>query len=323
MFKKILTVMAISLPTLAPVQAQDAWPNKPVKIIVSQAAGSSTDIVARGFADALSKTYKQPFVIFNRDGANGMIATESVAKAPKDGYTLLFTYAGAQVVNQSLYPKVGYDGAKDFAAIAQVGASGNFLVVQPSMPVKDLTEFIAYAKTKPADDMAYGSWGNGSGGHLSMEGLKQKTGLKMRHIPYKNSSAVGMDLMGGQLQVAFVAPGVALPLVKAGKLKALAISGNVRSGELPDVKTMTEQGVPFNLTAWYGLFAPAGTPSAIVHALNKEVNKLIANPDMAEQWKTLAFTEMPIKTPEQFAETVKRDIQEWGTVVRTGHITID
>jgi tripartite-type tricarboxylate transporter receptor subunit TctC len=325
MSKKFLTAVAFTAAAVwhAAAFAQAPWPNKPVKVIVSGAAGSGTDIAARAVTEPLSRAFGQPFVIDNRPGANGMIGTDAVAKAPNDGYTLLFTYAAAQVVNQTLYEKVPYDGAKDFAAIAQVGAGGNLLVVSASMPVNNLKEFIAYVKAKPADTLSYGSWGNGSGGHLSMEALKQQAGLVMQHVPYKSTAAANTDLIGGQIQVAFSAMASGLPLVLGGKLKAIAVSGPYRVPQLPEVRTMTEQGVVFDLTAWYGMFAPAGTPVAIVNAVNKEIVKMIAAPENAERWKILGFSEMPLKTPEQFADTVRRDIKDWGAIVKTGNIKVD
>lgn len=315
---------AISMLSHTVAYAQAAWPNKPVRVIVSGAAGSGTDIAARLIMEPLGKVYGQPFVIDNKPGANGMLGTELAAKAPNDGYTLLFTYAAAQVVNQSLYAKVNYDGSKDFAAIAQVGAGGNLLVVPPSLPVKDLKEFITYVKARPADSLSYGSWGSGSGGHLSMEALKQQAGLAITHIPYKSSAAANTDLIGGQLQVAFASMGSALPLVEGGKMKAIAVSGPYRVPQLPDVKTMSEQGIKFDLTAWYGLFAPVGTPPAIVNNINREVAKLLTTPESAERIKkTLGFSEIPIKTPEQFAETVRNDIRDWGAIVKAGNIKVD
>ncbi|MEY2952300.1 MAG: hypothetical protein RLZZ401_387, partial [Pseudomonadota bacterium] len=292
-----LAGLAITL-YLPSAQAQAPWPNKPVKVIVAGAAGSGTDITARSFTEPLAKTFGQPFVIDNKPGANGMIGTDAAAKSPNDGYTLLFTYAAAHVVNPSLYEKIPYDAVKDFAPIAQIGAGGNLLVVPPGMPVKDLKEFIAYVKSKPADELAYGSWGNGSGGHLSMEALKQQGGLKMRHIPYKSVAAVNTDLMGGHIQVAFSAMASALPLVESGKMKAIAVSGPYRVPQLPEIRTMTEQGIVFDLTAWYAMFAPAGTPSAIVNKLNAEIIRLIKAPEMAAHIKALGFSEMPIMTPE-------------------------
>jgi len=327
MLKKIFTALTLAAPILyqSAVLAQSApWPSKPIKLIVAGAAGSGTDIAARMVAEPLSRALGQPIVIDNRPGANGIIGTDAVAKAAADGYTLLFTYAAAQVVNQSLYDKVPYDGAKDFAPIAQIGAGGNLLVVPPSMPVKDLKEFIAYVKSKPADSLSYGSWGNGSGGHLSMEAIKQQAGLKMQHIPYKSTAAANTDLIGGQIQVAFSAMASAMPLVQAGKMKAIAVSGPYRVQALPDIKTMTEQGIKFDLTAWYGLLAPAGTPPAIVNTINKEVIKMLTTPETVELFrKTLGLSEIPLKTPEQFAETIRSDIKDWGAIVRAGNIKAD
>ena len=191
------------------------------------------------------------------------------------------------------------------------------------MPVKDLREFIAYVKTKPADELSYGSWGNGSGGHLSMEALKQQAGLKIKHIPYKSTAAANTDLVAGHIQVAFSATASSLPLIQAGKMKAIAISGTFRSRQMPEIRTMTEQGVPFDLNAYYAVIAPAGTPAAVVNSLNKEINRLIAAPEMAERWNTLGFSDMPLKTPEQFADQIKRDLRDWGAIVKTGNIKAD
>lgn len=321
MWKRMLALAAVVLPLAA--AAQGNWPNQPVKVIVAGGPGSGTDITARIFTESFAKKFGQPFVIDNRTGANGMIATEAAAKAPKDGYTLLFTYAAAQVVNQSLYPKVNYDGAKDFAAIAQVGAGGNVLVVPASLPVKDLKGFVAYAKSKPADEIAYGSWGIGSGGHLSMEALNQQAGIVLRHIPYKTTTAMVTDLLGGQIQVAFCATATAIPHIQSGRLRALAYSAPARSTLLPDVPTMNEQGVKFDLVAWYGLFAPAGTPPSVVNALNAEVNRILQAPDMAERLKAIGLSDWPIKTADQFAETVRRDVKEWGDVVRKGNVKVE
>lgn len=325
MWKKILATAALIAPLAVPLNAvaQAPWPNQPVRVIVPQAPGAGTDITARIFTEALARKFGQPFVIDNRPGANGMLGTEAAAKAPKDGYTLLFTYAAAQVVNQSLYAKVNYDGARDFAAVAQIGAGGNVLIVPPSMPVKDLKEFIAYVKSKPADELAYGSWGIGSGGHLSMEALVQQAGLKMRHVPYKGTAPMISDLLGGHIQVAFASTATAIPMMQAGKVKALAYSAPTRSSLLPDLKTMNEQGVSFDLVAWYGLFAPAGTPPAVVNALNQEVNRILQAPEMADKLKAIGLSDWPIKSPEQFGESVKRDIREWGDLVRRAQIKVE
>lgn len=330
MLKKPFAALLVGLALLGQARGQTpppnlgGWPNRPVKMIVSGGAGSATDIVARVMGDALSKIYGQPFVIDNKVGANGLIGTDAVAKAAPDGYTLLFTYAAAHVVNPSMVEKMPYDAEKSFAPIAQIGAGGNLLVVPPSMPVKDLKEFIAYVKSKPKDALTYGSWGNGSGGHLSMEALKQQTGLGIRHIPYKSSAASTADVLGGQIDMAFSAVQLAVPLINAGKLKALAVSGNYKVPLLPDVKTMTEQGVKFDLDAWYAMLAPAGTPPAIVNSINQEIMKMINTPEIAARWRAnLGFGELPVKTPEQFAETIRNDIKGWGAIVRAGNIKAD
>ena len=173
--------------------------------------------------EPIAKKLGQPFVIDNRPGANGILATEGVMRSPKDGYTILFTYAAAQVVNQSLYPRVPYDGDKDFAAVAQIGSGGNLLVVPAGTPAKDLKELVAWVKAKPADEVAYGSWGIGSGGHLSMEALIQRTGARMRHVPYKTTPAMLTDMIGGHLSLGFSAVANALPLIKSGKIRALGL----------------------------------------------------------------------------------------------------
>ena len=321
MLRNLLTLCALAASLLAqPLAMAQAWPSKPVKVIVAGAPGSGTDLVARAFTDSLGKTFGQPFVVDNRAGANGLIGSEAAAKSAGDGYTILFTYAAAHVVNPVLLAKMPYDVNKDFAPIAQIGAGGNFLVVQSSLPVKDLKEFIAYAKSKPADSLSYGSWGIGSGGHLSMEALNQQAGLKIKHAPFKSTADANTALLGGHIDVAFSATASSLPLIQSGKLRALAISGTFRAKQLPEIKTMTEQGVPFDLNAWYGVFAPAGTPMAIVNALNKEIMRLIAAPEMAERWNTLGFSEMPIKTAEQFNDTVKKELRDWGAIVKAGNI---
>lgn len=321
MLKTLLTLCTLATALLAqPLALAQAWPNKPVKVIVAGAPGSGTDLVARAFTESLTKTFGQPFVVDNRAGANGLIGSDAAAKSAGDGYTILFTYAAAHVVNPVLLAKMPYDVNKDFAAIAQIGAGGNFLVVQSSLPVKDLKEFIAYAKSKPADSLSYGSWGIGSGGHLSMEALNQQAGLKIKHVPFKSTADANTALLGGHIDVAFSATASSLPLIQSGKLRAVAISGSYRSRQMPEIKTMTEQGVPFDLNAWYGVFAPAGTPAAAVNALNKEIMRLIEAPDMAARWNTLGFSEMPIKTAAQFSETVKQDLRDWGAIIKAGNI---
>ena len=283
----------------ANARAAEPWPTHTVRVVVGQPGGGATDIVARVFADAFSKRFKQTFVIDNKPGANAIIATDFAKHAPADGYTLLFTYAAAQVVNQSLYKDARYDGAKDFEAIGQVGAEGNFLITNSNVPANDLQEFIAYVKSKPANSLSYGSWGIGSGGHLSMEVINQKADLGLTHVPYKSSPAAVQAVLSGEVPIAFASTLAALPLIQSGQIKALAISAPRRSTLLPNVKTMAEQGIPFDLTAWYGLFAPKGTPPAIVAALNAEMNRLIKAPEMQEHAQPCGPATLVTQDPKQ------------------------
>ena len=323
---KCLTALAsITVFALLPgtAGAQGNWPTKPVQVIVNAAAGSGADASARLFSERLSKKFGQPFVLDFKPGANGILGTEAAAKAPKDGYTLLYTYTAAHVVNPALYPKLTYDPIRDFTGVAQIGAGGNLLVVSPKLPVNNLQEFIAYVKTKPADELSYGSWGSGSGGHISMEALKQQTGLEIKHVPYKSAPASLMDVMNGTLDAAFTSVPGGLPLVQSGQLKAIAVSGPYRVTALPEVKTMTEQGVNFDVAAYYAFVAPTGTPKEIIAQLNKEISEVLTAPETVERLTTMGFSKLPVKSPEEFNEQIKSDLKVWGEIVRKGKIQID
>lgn len=323
--KRRFFLMFMSAVGMGAAQAQNtsAWPSKPVKVIVAGTGGSATDVVARVFCEPLSQLFGQPFVIDNRAGANGMIATDAVAKAPPDQHTLLVTYTAAHVVNPVLLPKVPYDVRKDFTPIAQIGSGGNLLLVSPTLPVKDLQEFVAWVRAQPPGSLSYGSWGNGSGGHLSMEALLQKTGLKMQHVPYKQVAASLTDLGGGLLHAAFAPMATAMSLVQSGRFKALAVSGPYRVPQLPEVRTMTEQGVPFDLEAYFAFIAPSSMHKETVVRLNREINRLLAAPEMAEKVKAFGFAAIPQRSPEAFAAQIERDLREWGGIVKAGNIKMD
>lgn len=309
---------------LRPVTANAAtkWPSRPIRLVVPASAGSGPDLFARPLADVLGKRLGQSIVIDNKAGATGIIGNDIVAKAAPDGQTLLFTYAATVVINQTLQPKMPYDGLRDLVPIAQVGAGGNFLAVVPDFPARNLKEFVAHVRAKP-DAYDYASWGIGSGGHLTMEALKMQTGIRMRHVPYKTVPQILNDMQGGIVKVGWVDTSSSLPLIRAGKLRALAISGTRRGSATPDILTMTEQGYPFDTNSWYGLFAPAGTPNDIVQRLNAEVNRALISADMRERFLQMNMADWPIKTPEQFAQTIRDDVATWGNVIRTNHITVD
>ncbi|SCU83053.1 putative extra-cytoplasmic solute receptor [Cupriavidus necator] len=305
-----------------PLCASNAWPAKPIRLVVPAPPGGGTDLFARALAASLGKALGQTIVVDNKPGATGIIGNDTVAKASPDGYTLLFTYAATVVINQTLQPKLPYDGLRDLLPVAQVGAGGNFLVVTPDFPARTLKEFVAHVLKRP-DAYDYGSWGIGSGGHLTMEALKMQTGMKLRHVPYKGVAQILTDMQGGVVKVAFVDTSSSLPLIRAGKLRALAVSGTRRAPATPDVPTMTEQGYPFDTDSWYGLFAPAGTSAAIVQRLNAEVNRLLADAPMRERFLQLNMGMAPPGSAEQFAQTVRGDVGVWGKVIQANHITVD
>ncbi|MFC7408819.1 Bug family tripartite tricarboxylate transporter substrate binding protein [Hydrogenophaga atypica] len=299
--------------------AQSDWPNRPVKLIVPSAAAGPTDAFARLYADQLSKTFNQPFVVDNRAGANGMIGNDQAAKATPDGYTILFSYAAAIAVNPSLQAKMPYDTFKDLQPVTQVGGSGTLLAVAPDFPAKNFSDFVAHIKANP-DKYNYGSWGVGSGGHLSMEFIKHAAGLKMNHVPYKSIPQIITDLLGGVLQVGFVDPFTSLPHIRAGKLRPIVISGTKRGPQLPDVPTLTDVGHRFEADAWFGVFVPAQTPTAIVQRLNQEINRISQLPEARARFTALNMPDSPIKTVEQFTQTIRGDVDTWSQIIRVNNI---
>lgn len=296
--------------------AAEGYPDKPVTLVVPTAAAGGTDTIARVIADALGRRLGQSFVVDNRPGANGILGVEAGARAAPDGYRLLFTYAASVVVNPSLYRKLPFDPQKDLVPIAQVGRGGNLLLVRKDLPVTTLQEFVDYARARP-DKLSYCSWGAGSGGHLAMESLKKQAGIVMVHVPYKGSSPCVNDLIGGQVDAAFADTSSTVEIVRAGRLKALANSGPSRLPMLPDVPTMTEAGFPFHNYAWYGLFAPAKTPPAVVHKLNEAVNAALQDRAVVQRMRELNFNDLPQTTPGQFGATIAQDLRDWAALVKS------
>lgn len=323
--RMILRLLAVS-PMLAAAghaSAETAWPAaKPIRLVVPTAPGGGTDIFARVIAEHLGKALKQPIVVENKSGANGMIGQDAVVRAHADGYTLLFTYTAAVAVNPAIQPKMSYDTLKDLKPVVQIGAGGNYLVVTSDVPARDLKSFVAWAKANPGK-YSYGSWGVGSGGHLTMEALKMQTGIQLSHVPYRGTSPIHIDMQAGTIKVAFVDTVSSLPYLKTGKIRALAVSGSNRAPLTPDIPTMTEQGYPFDTDSWYGLFAPANTPDAIVRRLNAEVNRLMASPEMKERFGQMNMAQAPAKTPDEFARTVRDDVKAWGEIARTNNIKVE
>lgn len=313
------------LATLLSLTALDAaaqYPAKPIHIVVPSAPGDGSDLTARLISDQLSQALGQPVIVENKLGAGGVVGTEYAARQPADGYTLIMANAGSHSINAALYSKLSYDPAKDFTPVALVSVSPNMLTVNPSLPVKSVGEFIAYAKANPGV-INYASGGNGSSAHLSAELFKTMSGIKMNHIPYKGSTPALTDLIGGQVQVMIGNLPPMLPHVKGGKLRALAVTTTKRYPGLPDVPTVAESGLAgFETVAWFGLFAPAGTPKEIVARLNREVNTIIARPDVREKLLAMGMEPSP-GTPEEYGARQASDIAKWKKVVAESGARID
>lgn len=305
---------------LTPALAQD-WPARPVRVIVAAPAGSGSDIIGRVVTHELTSALKQPFVIDNKPGALGAIANDAGAKATPDGYTLLFSFSSAIAVNHTLQPKLPYDALRDLVPVVQVGSVSNLILVAPDFPVHNVKELVQKAGEQPG--LQYGSWGVGSGGHLSMEHLALQTNTRFVHVPYKGTPTAFADVMNGSLQVTTSDSASSRALIAAGKLRPIAAIGSRRVPALPDVPTMTEQGYPFEADGWYGFFVPTHTPRAVVDRLNAEVNRILARPEIREKLRANNVIDTPATTPEQFAAMIRKDIGIWGEVIRKGKIQLD
>ena len=297
------------------------YPSKPIRIIVAYTPAGATDILARAVGQKMSESFAQPVIVENRPGANGNIGTDVAAKATPDGHTLLMVTAGTHGINPSLYRKLPWDAVKDFAPVSLVAMVPNILVVNNSLPVKSVKEFIAHLKANP-NKLNYGSPGNGSTAHLSMELFKTMTGTSMQHIPYKGSAGVLTDVMGGQIIATMDNMPPYLPQVKAGKIRALAVSTPKRSPAVPDIPTVAEAGVPgYNSSAWFGLVAPAGTPKTVVDKLAAETQRILKLPDVNERLSGLG-AEPVGDTPAQFAAHIKTEIAKWAKVIKDANVEL-
>jgi len=283
--KKPLSALfvALALTSLAgnaAAQAADTWPNRSIKMVVPFPAGSSPDLIARLVSEPLAKKLGQPVVIDNKPGAGGNIGTGNVAQADPDGYTILFTINGPLVTAPTLFKKLGYDPVRQLTPVTLVATSPNVLVVDPKLGVNNVKEFIALAKSKPGV-LNYGSVGAGSASHLAMETLKSSAGLNLLHVPYAGFPQVTTAMLGGQIQAAFMVPAIAMAQVRAGRLKALAVTSTGRSAALSDLPTMVEAGLPgFEVISWQAILAPAKTPDAIIRRLNTELVSIIRSDEV-------------------------------------------
>jgi tripartite-type tricarboxylate transporter receptor subunit TctC len=301
--------------------AQEAYPSRPVRFILPFPPGGGTDILGRLIAERLSAGFGQPVVTENRGGAGGNVGAEAAAHSAPDGYTIVLV-APSLAISPSLYSRLNYDPVKDFAPISLVATVPNVMIANPSVEAKNLQEFIALARAKPGE-MNFGSGGSGTSNHLAGELFNIVTGARLVHVPYKGVNLAMQDVLSGRVQLVFIGIPAALPHIKAGRLRALAVVAPQRSAALPEVPTAAEAGLKdFEVTTWYGVLAPAGTPRPIVTRLNAELVKIMHMPDMKERLAGLA-TDPLTSTPEEFAAYLKQEIAKWGDVVRKANLKAD
>ncbi len=314
MLQKIIIAAVTAFTVIAPAAAQN-YPTRPVRFIVPFAPGGNTDVQGRLIAQKLTEVWNQQVVVDNRAGAGGTVGVEMLSKAPADGYTIALASFGNILVGPSLFPKLGYDPLKDLAPVVLVSQPPGLLVVNPGLPVKNVTELINYAKANPGK-LNYGSAGNGTWNHLFAEHFKALTGIQMTHIPYKGANPAVTDVMGGQIQVSFAPFPVAVPQIKSGRLRVLGVTSARRSPVLPEVPTVAESGLPgYSAATWFAVLAPAKTPPAVIAKLNKDINAVLARPEVRAAFAADG-TEPAGGTPEQLRESMRSGIKQWGELVR-------
>ena len=314
-------LLALTALTCTPTFAQDKYPSKTVTIIVPQAAGGANDTIARVVAQKLSEALGQQFIVDNRPGAGGNIGTVAAAKSKNDGYTLMLTANSAQVINPALYKKPGFDPVKDFEPISPVATAGYVLVANNTFPAKNVSEMVAPAKALPGK-YTIASAGNGTLNHLIGEMLGKATGIELTHVPYKGAAAAVTDLIGGQVQLSVQSLPSSLQFIKSGKMKVLGVVNEQRVTALPDVPTIGETVKGFGATPWYGLFAPAGTPKAIVVQLQAALSKALDAPDTKDKLAAVGCEPYKLSS-EQFASLIKDDLPKWAKIVKASGATVD
>ena len=321
--KRLLLILGLFTALLANAAAQSqAYPSKPVRLIVPFAPGGTTDVLARLVAQKLTDSLGQQFIIENKPGAGGNIGTELAVKSPADGYTLVMSFDGTMAINPNTYAKMPFDPQKDLVAVANVAQVPLLIVVHPGVAAKSIAEFVALAKASPGR-INYSSAGHGSTGHLTGELFRLRAGIEIVHVSYKGGGQAVQDLLGGQIQMLVTALPTVEGHLKGGKLRALAFASSKRVPGAPEVPTFAESGYPgMEVSSWYGILAPAGTPQEIVRRLNAEINRVLLAPEVRERLTALG-AEPTGGSPEQFAQVIRVDTARWAKVVSDAGIRIE
>ena len=322
MFWRVIVTVLLATGLFSQQAALAKYPTKPVHIVVPYPAGGAVDAFARVLTQQLSEMWGQQVVVDNRPGASTMIGAEQVAKSPPDGYTLLLTAELTLVIVPHLYEKIPYDPLRDFAPIVALVSATQALVANPSLPVKTVKDLVALAKTKPGQ-LTYGSFGNGSTGHLNIEVLQAMTGARFNHIPYNGAGPAMNDVIGGHIDFMLAALSIVKGNVQAGKLRMIGVGSSHRSSEFPDVPTISESGAPgFEAKSWFGLVAPAGTPPDVIKKINQDVTRVISDRAFAEKYLAAQGLESITGTPEQFAALIRAETVRWGKVVKDADVKV-
>ncbi len=318
----LAAVSVLSLGGVTTTQAQEAWPTKPIRLVVPFTPGGVTDTTARVIADSLGKRLGQSIIVDNKPGASGNIGTALVKSAAPDGYTLVLGFDGTMVINPHVFAKLPFDTLKDFTPIGKVGDATIILVSHPDAPFKTMAEMIAVSKSTPGG-LSFGTSGTGGTPHIAGELLKLKTGAKLVHVPYKGGGQAMTDVVGGTIPLVYTAVAGAHGFIKSGKLRALAVSSAQRSSALPDVPTFIEAGVPdFVVNSWVGILAPANLPAAIANRLNVDLNAVLSDPPVRERLRVLGIEATP-GSADQFRDEMRRDLTRYGQVVKAAGISVE
>jgi tripartite-type tricarboxylate transporter receptor subunit TctC len=318
-----LACAMLSVALAAPLAASaQAYPSKPIRYIVPFPPGGATDTLARAIAQKLTESMGQPVVIDNRPGAGGNIGIEAAVRSPADGYTIVTVATATVAINPTLYRNLSFDASRDLAPVAFIAYVPNILVVNPSVPASSLAELIAYLKANPGK-VNYASPGSGNSSHLAGEMFRQRAGVEITHVPYKGDAPAFTDLVGGQVQMMFAIMVTAVPHVKSGRLKPIALAGLQRAPSLPDVPTLSEAGLPgFDAGAWFGVMAPAGTPKDVVGRLNAEINKALQSQEVRDRLTPLGAAPTTM-APDQFSALIAKEREKWGKLVRDSGAQVD